>query len=232
MAPPPIPVDPAIDSWRSSNIALSPGLSLDNLIQSSPRLADRQNLSGQSNLDNFSQDVQLPAMKQHPTDPDPLLRFWNDTGPWNSQRVGVDPGQASSHPRFATFGDQMRRNFPAMPYDYRSPRSEIGSSTTGRYPVDSGYGGSKSLATPSARSVDQLDHGQSGLSISGDVHDFHPFAEDRYQDSLVRNGPSPHDQYSSMDVLGDNGQPTAVTFELACSYQNCGTISKNQSEHR
>lgn len=113
--------------------------------------------------------------------------------------------------------------------DYRSSRSDVGSSTTGRYHVDSGYEGSKSLAT-SARSVDQLDHGQSGQSISGDVHGFHTFSDDGY--ASVRSDPSPHSQYASGDVLGDNAQHNAVTFELVCSYQVCGTISKNQSEYR
>ncbi|KAL8940356.1 MAG: hypothetical protein Q9211_002322 [Gyalolechia sp. 1 TL-2023] len=122
-------------------------------------------------------------------------------------------------------------NYPGMIPDYRSSRSDVGSSTTDRYHLDSGYGGSKSLAT-SARSVDQLDHGQSGQSIHGDVHELHTFSDDGYPDASVRSDPSPHYQYPTMDVLGDNAQRNAVTFELACSHQGCGAIAKNQSEHK
>ncbi|KAL8974184.1 MAG: hypothetical protein Q9197_001583 [Variospora fuerteventurae] len=90
MAPPPIPVDPAIDSWRPSNSTISPGLGLDHLLQAPPRYSDRQGLPSQNNLDAFPQELQLPAMKQNPTEPDPLLRFWNEPGPWNAQRIGGD----------------------------------------------------------------------------------------------------------------------------------------------
>ena len=233
MAPPPIPVDPAIDSWRPSTITLSPGLSLDNLFHPSPRLTDRPNSSGQSNLDTFSEDVQLPAMKQNPTDPNPLVRFWNDPGPWNPQRIGGDPRQAPVPPRFTGFEDPIRRDSHSMLFPtYRSPRSEVGSSTTSRYPVDSGYGGSKSLATPSARSVDHFEPNQSSHSISGDVHNFHLYSEDSYQDTSIANDLSPHGHYPSGDASSDLTHQTTVSFELACSYPNCGAISKNQSEHK
>lgn len=227
MAPPPIPIDPAIDSWKSSTVALSPGLSLDHLLQSPLKLADRLTLSAQPSLENLSQDVQLPAMKQNPTDPDPLLRFWQDPGPWNSQH----PRQSPGNPRFVSFDDSMRRNYPAITHNPRSPGSEVGSSATGRYHPDSGYG-TQRLATPSTRSIDQLDHGQSGQSLPGDAHGFHTFSDDGYQEASVRSDPSPHTHYSPMDILGDHAQHSTVNFELACSYQNCGTISKNQSEYR
>lgn len=231
MAPPPIPVDPAIDSWRSSNPALSPGLGLDNLLQFSPRSSDRLSLPSQSNLDACPQELQLPAMKQNPTEPNPLLRFWTEPGPWNPQRIAGDPRQVPATPQSLDFGDPMRRNSHALQYEYRSPRSEIGSSTTGRNPLDSGYGGSRSLAT-SAPSVDQFDQGRSCHSISGDVQDYHLDSEYAYQDSSARNRPSPHLQYSSADVASDTAHPSAVTFELACHYSHCGLISKNQSEYR
>ncbi|KAL9600861.1 MAG: hypothetical protein Q9219_002903 [cf. Caloplaca sp. 3 TL-2023] len=170
-------------------------------------------------------------MKPNPTDPDPLLRFWNETGPWNSQRVGGDPRQAPANTRFAGFDDPMRRNFPTMHFGFRSPRSEVDSSTTGRYPMDSGYGGSRSLATPSARS-DQLDQSHSAHSISGDVNEFHPFPEERYQDNTGRNAPSHRGQYSPMDGAGEISQQSNLSFELTCSFQNCGATSRNQSEYR
>lgn len=232
MAPPPIPVDPAIDSWRSSNPALSPGLGLDNLLPFSPKSSDRLSLPSQSNLDTYPQELQLPAMKQNHAEPNPLLRFWTEPGPWNAQRIAGDPRQAPANPQALGFGDPMRRNAHTLQYEYRSPRSDIGSSTTGRNPLDSGYGGSRSLAT-SAPSVDQFDQSRSCHSLSGDVQDYHLDSEYGYQDTSGRNRPSPHLQYSSADnIAGDTAQPSAVTFELACQYPHCDVISKNQSEQR
>ncbi|KAL8902548.1 MAG: hypothetical protein Q9207_004604 [Kuettlingeria erythrocarpa] len=171
-------------------------------------------------------------MKQNPAEPNPLLRFWTEPGPWNAQRIAGDPRQAPANPQTLGFGDPMRRNSHALQYEYRSPRSDIGSSTTGRNPLDSGYGGSRSLAT-SAPSVDQFDQGRSCHSLSGDVQDYHLDSEYTYQDTSGRNRPSPHLQYSSADnIAGDAAQPSAVTFELACQYPHCDVISKNQSEHR
>lgn len=233
MAPPPVPVDPAIDSWRPSNAGVSPGLGLDNLLQFSPKSFDRLSLLSQSNLDTtFPQELQLPAMKQNPNEPNPLMRFWTEPGPWNPHRISGDPRQVPTNPQFAGFGDSMRRNTPALQYDYRSPRSEIGSSTTGGHPLDSGYGGSKSLATTSARSVDQFDQSRSCQSISGDVQDFHLYSEDSYQDIPARNRLSSHPQYSSVDVACEPAQQSGVTFELVCRYPNCGAMSKNHSEYR
>lgn len=232
MAPPPIPVDPAIDSWRPSNSTISLGLGLDHLLQIPPRYSDRQGLPSQSSLDAFPQELQLPAMKQNPAEPDPLLRFWNEPGPWNAQRIGGDVRQTPATTHFTSYGDPTRRSPHALPYDYRSPRSEVGSSTTGTLPMDSGYGGSRSLATASARSVDHFDQTPSSHSISGDVQDFHLYPEEFYQEPSVCNGPSPNPQYSSTNVTQDPTQQTAVSFELACQYPSCCAVSKNQSEYR
>ncbi|KAL8652327.1 MAG: hypothetical protein Q9210_002749 [Variospora velana] len=171
-------------------------------------------------------------MKQNPAEPDPLLRFWNEPGPWNPQRIGGEVRQTPATTHFTSYGDPTRRSPHALPYDYRSPRSEVGSSTTGRLPMDSGYGGSRSLATASARSVDHFDQTRSCHSISGDVQDFHLYPGEIYQEPPVGNGPSPNPQYSSTNVTLDPAQQTAVSFELACQYPSCCAVSKNQSEYR
>ncbi|KAI4182512.1 MAG: hypothetical protein LQ348_004834 [Seirophora lacunosa] len=232
MAPPPVPVDPAIHSWRPSNTAVSPGLALDCLLQLPPRYSDRQNLPGRSNLDAFPRELQLPAMKQNPAEPDPLMRFWNEPGPWTSQRIGGEVRQTPAHTHFTGFGDPTRRSPHALPYDFPSPPSEVGSSTTGRHPLDSGYGGSRSLATTSARSVDHFDQSRSCQSISGDVQDFHLYPEEVYQESSAGHGPSPHPQHSSTDAPRDPAPQPSVAFDLACQYPSCGVISKNHSEFR
>lgn len=232
MAPIPLPVDPALGSWRPSDTASSPGLALDSLLQLSSRSSDRLSLPNQSNLDSsFTQELHLPAMKQNPTEPNPLWRFWTEPGPWDPQRIGGDQRQTITNPRVSAFDDPMRRNPHAL-YEYRSPRSEADSSTTGRHPLDSGYDGSRSLAATSARSVGPFDLGRSCQSISGPVRDFPMYSEDARQDSPTPHGPSPRPQYGSTDVPCDISQQNTVPFELACQYQNCEVISKNPSEHR
>lgn len=232
MAPPPIPVDPVIDSWGPSNTAISSGIGLDNLLQFSPRPPDRFNLPRQNNIESFSHELQLPAMRQNSTEPNPLIRFWNEPGPWNPQRIGGDQSHTPTNARFPSFDDPIHRNPHALQYGYPSARSEVDSSFTGRPRLDSGYGGSRSLATTSAGSVDQFDQSRFCQSISGDVRDVHLYSGDRFQDTSTPNGPSPPTQYAPMDVRSDTVQQNAVTLELVCPYAGCGTISKNQSEQR
>ncbi|KAL8811455.1 MAG: hypothetical protein Q9200_001775 [Gallowayella weberi] len=232
MPPPPVPIDPAIDTWRPSTITVSPTLGLENLLHSPPAPPGRLNHSSLSNLDSLSQEVQLPAMRRPLTEPDPLLRFWNDQGPWDPQRIGGG-GHTHMNPHFPGFENPMPRDPHPMLYHYRSPRSEVGSSTTGRYPLDSGYGESKSLATKSVRSADQVDQSPSCRSAGGDVQDYQSYHGDNYQDLSPHSVASPITQYSSMDPGSDDlPQPPVVTFDPTCQYANCGVISKNQSEHR
>ncbi|KAL8755598.1 MAG: hypothetical protein Q9199_003535 [Rusavskia elegans] len=171
-------------------------------------------------------------MKQTPAEPDPLLRFWNETGPWTSQRLSGDPGHTPTNPQFTHFDHRMPRHGHALQYEYRSPRSDVGSSTTGRYPLDSGYGGSRSLGTKSVRSADQLDQSPSSQSVAGDVRDLPFYREGNFQDPSARSVTSPNPQYSSMDVSNDAPQSPTMGFDLTCQYQSCNTVSKNHSEHR
>lgn len=229
MPPPPVPIDPAIDTWRPSTITISPTLGLDNLLHCPPVVPDRLNHSNLSNLDPLSHQVHLPAMRDTSTEPNPLVRFWNDRGPWDPQRIGGDPGQTHMNPPFPYPDHRMPRD---AFYDYRSPRSEVGSSNTGRYPLDSGYGGSQSLPTKSIRGADQVDRSPSRQSIAGEVRDLHYYPGDGYPDPSARGVTSPNTQYSPMDASNDTPRPAPVTFDLICQQPGCEFVSKNLSEHR
>lgn len=232
MAPPPVPIDPVIDTWRPSTSAISPPTGFDNLLPLSLVLPDRLNPCNPSDPSSLAHEVHLPAMKQTPAEPDPLLRFWNETGPWNSQRLSGDPGHTPMNPQFPHFDHRMPRHGHALQYEYRSPMSDVGSSTTGRYPFDSGYGGSRSLGTKSVRSADQLDQSPSSQSVAGDVRDLPFYREGNFQDPSARSVTSPNPQYSSMEVSNDAPQSPTLAFDLTCQYQSCNTVSKNHSEHR
>ncbi len=103
---------------------------------------------------------------------------------------------------------------------------------TGRYPYDSGYGGSKSFATKSVRSADHLDQSPSSQSVAEDIRDLNFHYEPNFQDPSVPSVTPQNPQYASMDASSDAPQSPTVTFDLTCQYQNCGVISKNHSEHR
>ncbi|KAL8849108.1 MAG: hypothetical protein Q9221_005877 [Calogaya cf. arnoldii] len=224
MAPPPVPIDPAIDTWRPSTIATSPTAAYDSLLQPSIVLPDRLHPQSPSDPSSLEQELHLPAMKQTSTESDPLMRFWNDPGPWTSQRISADQGHPPMNPQFPHFDHRMPRHAHTLQYEYHSPRSDVGSSTTGRYPLDSGYGGSKSLGTKSVRSADHLDQSPSSQSVAENVRDLH-----YYQARAVT---SPNPQYPAMDVSSDAPHSPTMAFDLTCQYQGCGTVSKNHSEHR
>ena len=235
MAPPPIHIDPAIETWKPSTTANSSVTGFDNLLHPSVVLPDRLNSFHSSNSSFQAHEVDLPAMRQTPTESDPLLRFWNEpapSGPWNPQRVLEEPIHNPMNPQFPHYEHRIPRPDHAMQYGYRSPRSDVGSSTTGRYPYDSGYGGSKNLGSLSVRSADQLDRSPSSQSVTGDVRDLPYYHEGNLQDPSARSGTSLDPQYSAMGVLNEVPQSPTMTYDLTCRHQNCSTVSKNHSEHR
>ncbi|KAL8764282.1 MAG: hypothetical protein Q9194_007124 [Teloschistes cf. exilis] len=209
MAPPPTPVDPVIDSWRPSSLTLSPTIGLDTLLQSSLTLPDRLAFSTRGNQDPLARALQLPAMHQHPPEPNPILRYWNDqTEPWNPQRVVGPPNQTHPTTPFGVFDHEIRIGQP-LPYDRRS---EVGSNATGIPPHDSGYGGSG----------DSVHSGPDGMDPT-------PYPDYAYQTRMGRPSETAYQRYQSPhDVV----QPPPVTYDLTCPYENCGHLSKNQSEHR
>lgn len=236
MPPPPIPIDPALDSFSTSTVSLSPGIGLDHLLQSPAGLHERLSYPGGSNnLESFPQNVQLPSMR--PTtdlDPNPLCRFYNESGqsgPWTSQRIAGDMNQSNILSGYPS--SYARLNHPLiLPSQYReSPRSDIGSSTTGRNQPDSGYG-TRSITTKSVRSTDYIDQGQSCQSLSGDVGDLQIYPEDHFPGNVSL----PTQDATYFDIPNDiptNLPEDQPAVPLICDYPECKNYeSKNQSEHK
>lgn len=229
MPPPPIPIDPALDSFRNSTVSLSHSIGLDHFLPPGPVLQDRLAFSrSASHIDTLSQDVQLPSMKQS-TDLDtiPIYRFCSDAGPWNSQHIASDVNQLNMASRYQ--GSYVRFNqLPMLSSSYREPpRSEVGSSTTGRNQHDSGYG-TRSYTTKSVRSAEPFDQSQSCQSLAGDVNDTQIYPDERFQTQapeIAQEIPYSFD-YSS-DAPAEQPPP------FICPHAECGNLElKNQSEWR
>lgn len=234
MGPPPPPIDPALDPWNSTNVPLSPGIGLDHLLPSNLGLQDKSTSSGTSgDLNNFPSDLQLPSMKQKDLQSDPLMRFWNDPGPWNSQRVGGEPSHSPMNQKYvASYGRDPRPNVDFGQYR-QSPRSDLGSSTTERYPADSGYE-SRSIATRSVHSADPRDPSQGCHSLAGDVSEMqlYPSAENIYHGPIL-TPPMPQDiHYSHYELSNDTMHDNPALYPLTCSFPDCHSTFKNQSEER
>lgn len=217
MPPPPVPVDPALDSFRPSNISLQPAIGLAHSSPLGPELQERPG--------TFLPGVQLPSLRQ--ADADPIIRFYQDPGPWSSQQVDMDQPHQPLQPRYPT---AYAPPHPSAQYR-ESPRSDVGSNATGRNPMDSGYG-SKSLTTKSVRSVEYLDQSQSCQSLTGDINEMQLYPDERFQatDSLAGHDlPYPFDHYP--DMPAPSTEPALGPF--VCEHTDCGyTESKNQSDHK
>lgn len=234
MPPPPVPIDPALDTFNTLDVNLSSGIG-EHFSQPSPVFQKRLRYSGTStSIGAFLlQDVQLPAMRQSDLDPNPMSRFQNDQqGPWTPQRISGDVTQHSPVPRYqSSYGPNY---LPVtLPSQYREPpRSEQGSSTTGRNPVDSGYG-SRSLATKSVRSAEPIDQSQGCQSLIGDVNDMRVYSDDHFSPHL----PGPVLPFPN-EVSYSYNLPTAEPAESSallriCPFPECQNhVSKNLSEHR
>lgn len=229
MAPPPIPIDPAIHSWNSSTIPLSP-VALDNFLHS-PGVPEKLNSPGPPAVDVFSQDVQLPAMKHSPMDSHPLVRFACDPqDPWNPQRIGGEMVQPPAAPRYTSFDDRFARPQSNW-HGYPRARSDVGSSTTRTYPIDSGFGGSGSFGPRSVRSAGYGPQSQSGQSLSGDMNDLHFPSEEIYIDNSSGQSTSPNALYA-YDPPNESSNQVQPNLDLTCQFPNCGIGFKNQSEHK
>ena len=233
MGPPPPPIDPALDPWNSATVPLSPGIGLDHLLPPNLGLQNRSPSSGTSgDYNSFPSDLQLPSMKQTDLQSDPLLRFWADPGPWNSQRIAGEPNHPPMNQRYpGPYGRDPRSN--AFLGQYRpAPRSDLGSSTTGRHPVDSGYE-SRSLATRSLHSADPREQSQGCQSLAGDIGEMqlYPNQDNMYHGALPPPPIPPEIQYSGFEFSNDVLQDGPM-FPLTCPVPDCNSTSKNSSEHR
>lgn len=233
MPPPPIPVDPALDTFNTSNIALSPGIGLDHLLQPPAGLQERPSYPGTTgSMDPFPQDVQLPSMRQSDLDSHPLLRFYTESGPWSSQRIAGESSQPTMPSRYpAQYGRVHRPSVSSQ--QYRDARSDLASSTTGRNPHDSGYD-SKSIATKSARSTEHIDHSQGCPSLVGDVNEMQIYPEEPYQEIGTVQVPNiPQDVAYTFEMPADVSGEAPTTLPMVCSHPECNNLElKNQSDQR
>lgn len=232
MPPPPIPIDPALDTINTLEISLPSGIG-DQFYQSGLALSKKLQYSRTStNIGAIFQDVQLPAMRQPDMDPHPMSRFQTDQGPWTAQSIGGDLTQHSQPPRYqSSYGSNY---LPvSVQSQYREPpRSEQGSSTTGRNPVDSGYG-SRSLATKSVRSAEPIDQSQSCQSLIGDVNDMRVYPDEHFPPHLPGHvGPFSNEiPYSYNLPTTEPTEPPAAMY--LCPYPECHNHqSKNLSEFK
>lgn len=229
MPPPPIPIDPALDTINALDISLPSGIG-DQFFQSGAAIPKKLPYSGTStNIGAFLQDVQLPAMRQPDLDTNPMSRFQNDQGPWTAQSIGGDLTQHSQPPRYQSSYGPNYLPFTSQNQYREPPRSEQGSSTTGRNPVDSGYG-SRSLATKSVRSAEPMDQSQSCQSLIGDVSDMRVYQDEHFPQPLPGHVlPFPNENPYPYLPTAEPTEPPA----FVCTFPECHNHqSKNLSEFR
>lgn len=231
MPPPPIPIDPALDTINTLDVNLPSGIG-DQFLQPSPAIPKKLRYPGTStNIGAFLQDVQLPAMRQPDLDTNPMSRFQNDQGPWTPQNIGGDVTQHSQPPRYQSSYGSNYLPVTLQSHYREPPQSEQGSSTTGRNPVDSGYG-SRSLATKSVRSAEPIDQSQSCQSLIGDVNDMRVYSEEHFSPHIPGHALTfPNDiSYPYNLPTTEPTEPPAA--QLLCRYPECRNQSKNLSEYR
>lgn len=233
MPPPPVPIDPLLDNeipWNRDN-TFSYGF--ENLLPPVsglfPPLEERPSYQYQTggNVELPMQDVLLHSRRQDDLDISPIGRFYGEAGPWNAQKVVGHAEPPSSAPAYHGFPPQINRLAMSSQIQPRScGKSEVGSSTTGRNPLGSGYD-SKSYATKSVRSRSEyLDRSQDCQSLVGDVGDLQMHPVDRLQEE---DPESLHNEYHP-SRMNDGSSSHAP---LLCPYPDCkGFKFKNQSDQK
>lgn len=232
MPPPPIPVDPALDTdpaWNRNAFPYGFEHVLPPVAGLFPPLLERPAYPYHigNNGEISPQDIQLPCTRQNDLDISPIGRFYGEPGPWNAQKVVGDVGPPSSALAFPGLSPQINRLAMSSQIQPRSgDRSEVGSSTTGRNPHDSGYD-SKSYATKSVRSYSEyIDRSQDCQSLASDVGDLQMHPGDQFQ------GQGPESLQDESHPYGLNDGP-ASHGQLVCPYPDCKNITfKNQSDQK
>ncbi|KAI9879467.1 MAG: hypothetical protein M1830_008426 [Pleopsidium flavum] len=152
IAPSTMPFDRALDVWNGMSEPNSPNLGLDNILPPASGVDERSTNVRVSTLSHpSSHTLQMPSNSPNEISPDPLSRFYNETGPWTPKGIADINNQPVALPRHPRpLGLPMRYNEPNFPFSqYQTTAgSELESSTTGPYPSDSGYG-TRSQATTS-----------------------------------------------------------------------------------
>ncbi|KAL8786431.1 MAG: hypothetical protein Q9195_008201 [Heterodermia aff. obscurata] len=220
MGPPPFPVDPSLDAWNNTSVI---PLELDGLLYPGNGLVPllHSPLPGASGSTTHSPELQLPSIREN-RETDSVTRWNNDpTSPWTSLRNTGSTGQP------IIYQPMTQRTSPGMNLPtYRDPlRSEMNSSTTGR-PLDSTYG-SRSFTGNSEGSLDHPNQSQGCPSVNVDLNGFH------FKGTYRAGSTASQDEhFSSMDGgSSDTSQRPRPSASLTCPYDDCGHISKNNSEH-
>lgn len=218
------PVDPSLDLCYATNGSLSSSSAL------LPSNSARQIRAPQARIprpsDSFYRTV--PNQILGSSDANPLVRFWNDPGPWTSHRIEPS-APAPMDPRSSTWGPHLLQPDGPLQQYRESARSEVESSVTGRQPSDSGYG--RSYATKSVLSADQVDPSQECQSVTSQVGNMQMYSEQNAKEYTA--GESQTSQPPSFGIQDDiHGPQAQVLQSLCCRWEGCGVTSKNQSEHR
>ena len=223
----PPPIDPSLDLCYATNGPLSPRSDI------LPSNFGRQDRAAQARIpapsDTFSRDMQIPSLAS--SDANPLVRFYNDPGPWSSQRIeGFAPAPMGS--RNSVWNERISKsNVPFQRYRDLA-RSEVESSFTGRHPSDSGYG-TRSYTTKSVLSADPVDQSQESRSLASQL-DYMQMCPEHSSQEYIASDPR-NLQLPAFGTQDDVPGPQSAALgllSLRCAWDGCNTTSKNQSEHR
>jgi len=226
IAPPTMPLDRALDGWNSMSGPNSPSSGLDSILPPTSGVGERStNLRVSALSHPSSHPLQMPFNISNEISPDPIMRFYNDPGPWAPRGIADIPTQPVALPRHSRpFNLQTRYNEPNMSFSqYQTTAgSELESNTTGAYPSDSGYG-TRSQATTSILSSDPVDLNQDCSSISGHIGNLQ-----LYPGSASHGYSHPDSQASAQQIEYQPDTEQCQSASLRCL--ECGVIVKCQSE--
>ena len=231
MGPPQTPIPPALNQRHRHQ----PPLSTSGIPHpSSPSFSHFQDSSIKlpGDLQAIDRGILVPSEKSGDNESDPLVRFWQDPGPWNSQRIRGVMEQAPSASPYAMSHDPINRPYARYGLYREQATSDVGSQVTGKPPTDSGYGGSRSHATKSVRSADHLDQSQDTQSLLGEVHGLQLQAQTVPQEYFHGDSQSIRYDHWTTTTAQDNSRDNPASMPLECDYPDCTMISRNQSEHK
>lgn len=218
------PIDPSLDLCYATNGSL-PSSSAP-----LPSNSARQVRAAQAMIPRPSDSFYrtMPNQILGSSSANPLVRFWNDPGPWTPQRIEPS-APAPMDPRRPTWDQHISQSNGSLQQYRETARSEVESSVTGRQLSDSGYG--RSYATKSVLSADQIDPSQECQSVTSQVGNMQMYPEHTAKEYIA--GESQTSQPPSFGIQDDTpGPQSPVLSTLRCRWEGCTVTSKNQSEHR
>lgn len=218
------PIDPSLDLCYATNGPIS---SSSDLVPSS---SVRQVRVAQARIPGPSDSTYrtMPNQTLGSSEANPLLRFYNDPGPWNSQRI-EPPAPAPVGSRNSTWDEHISQPTGSFQQYRETARSEVESSATGRQTSDSGHG--RSYATKSVLSADPADPCQECRSVTSQIGYMQMYPEHSSREYIA--GQSQTSQLPSFSIQDDITESQSSALQsLRCDWKGCEVTSKNQSEHR